>query len=99
MLSIILATLSTPSYFIREDLGRRIFYDRVVLHLIYLRNSTQNPEIFRLGIKRATKAIKNAIGPKVLDYFNTMSEVVSIIPQEVLALPPHMIRKVLEITL
>ena len=58
----------------------------------HVRNSTQNPEIFRLGIKRATKAIKNAIGPKVLDYFNTMSEVVSIIPQEVLALPPHMIR-------
>lgn len=64
-----------------------VFYQRG------LRNSTQNPEIFRLGIKRATKAIKNAIGPKVLDYFNTMSEVVSIIPQEVLALPPHMIRK------
>ena len=56
------------------------------------RNSTQDPEIFRLGIKRATKAIKNAIGPKVLDYFNTMSPVVSIIPQSVLAQPPHQIR-------
>ena len=57
------------------------------------RNSTQDPEIFRLGIRRATKAIKNAIGPKVLDYFNTMSEIVSIIPQSVLAQPPHQISK------
>ena len=79
-----------------------VFYQRGLRSFIFnstsfiflnSRNSTQNPEIFRIGIKRATKAIKNAIGPKVLDYFNTMSEVVSIIPQEVLALPPHMIRK------
>ena len=63
-----------------------VFYQRG------LRNSTQDPEIFRLGIKRATKAIKNAIGPKVLDYFNTMSDIVSIIPQSVLAQPPHQIR-------
>lgn len=58
----------------------------------YYRNSTQNPEIFRLGIKRATKAIKNAIGAQVQDYFNTMSDIVSIIPQSVLAQPPHQIR-------
>lgn len=57
------------------------------------RNSTQNPEIFRLGIKRATKAIKNAIGAQVQDYFNTMSDIVSIIPQSVLAQPPHQISK------
>ena len=64
-----------------------VFYQRG------LRNSTQDPEIFRLGIRRATKAIKNAIGPKVLDYFNTMSDIVSIIPQSVLAQPPHQISK------
>jgi tetratricopeptide (TPR) repeat protein len=58
-----------------------------------LRYSTQDPEIFRLGIRRAMKAIKNAIGPKVMDYFNTMSEIVQIIPQSVLAQPPHQISK------
>ena len=31
----------------------------------FFRYSTQDPEIFRLGIRRAVKAIKNAIGPKV----------------------------------
>ena len=33
--------------------------------MVFSRYSTQDPEIFRLGIRRAVKAIKNAIGPKV----------------------------------
>lgn len=56
-----------------------------------LRYSTQDPEIFRLGIRRAVKAIKNAIGPKVTRYFDTMAPVVEEVPQHVLAQPPHMI--------
>ena len=34
----------------------------------FFRYSTQDPEIFRLGIRRAVKAIKNAIGPKVFQF-------------------------------
>ena len=69
------------------------FEHALVVYRRGLRYSTQNPEIFRLGIRRAMKDIKNAIGPKVMDYFNAMSEIVQIIPQSVLAQPLHQISK------
>ena len=79
-------------FFIKEAIGIAFFLMILNIASKLFRNSTQNPEIFRLGIKRATKAIKNAIGAQVQDYFNTMSDIVSIIPQSVLAQPPHQIR-------
>ena len=92
MLFITWEILSMHWFFIKEDIGNAFYNVILKMPCKYYRNSTQNPEIFRLGIKRATKAIKNAIGAQVQDYFNTMSDIVSIIPQSVLAQPPHQIR-------
>lgn len=41
-----------------------------------LKHSTQDTEVFRLGIRRAEEAVDNSIGSKVKDYFDNISPLV-----------------------